>query len=184
MPPLCRETQSLGQQMLNAPVGINNSGRCFDTCIFFYVAVLLPIWKGARKRRPVRTTEQKWQNSFRNIYLHRKQSISYEKLVLCLHNHIIESSKQYSAAVWDQKQNRCPIVPRSTVYKFLQWEGGTIDRINLFMNHLITNIPLPSHKPYGCPIVPRYTQWVNAWRAVGKPASQLNLFYNYNLLYN
>ena len=23
MPPLCRETQSLGQQMLNAPVGIN-----------------------------------------------------------------------------------------------------------------------------------------------------------------
>ena len=27
VPPLCRETQSLGQQMLNAPVGINELNR-------------------------------------------------------------------------------------------------------------------------------------------------------------
>ena len=38
VPPLCRETQSLGQQMLNAPVGINGLskegivGRVFWSC--------------------------------------------------------------------------------------------------------------------------------------------------------
>ena len=31
VPPLCRETQSLGQQMLNAPVGING----LSNAIFF-----------------------------------------------------------------------------------------------------------------------------------------------------
>ena len=30
MPPLCRETQSLGQQMLNATVGINGLSSCPD----------------------------------------------------------------------------------------------------------------------------------------------------------
>ena len=35
VPPLCRETQSLGQQMLNAPVGINGLirfGKYFSMC--------------------------------------------------------------------------------------------------------------------------------------------------------
>ena len=32
MPPLCRETQSLGQQMLNAPVGINGLTNYFSGC--------------------------------------------------------------------------------------------------------------------------------------------------------
>ena len=35
VPPLCRETQSLGQQMLNAPLGIN--GLTFTQSHLFYV---------------------------------------------------------------------------------------------------------------------------------------------------
>ena len=38
VPPLCLETQSLGQQMLNAPVGINGLSiiSTLDICIYIY----------------------------------------------------------------------------------------------------------------------------------------------------
>ena len=36
VPPLCRETQSLGQQMLNAPVGINGLNTVHKLCMHKY----------------------------------------------------------------------------------------------------------------------------------------------------
>ena len=39
VPPLCRETQSLGQQMLNAPVGINGLIRFNPSLVFYSVFI-------------------------------------------------------------------------------------------------------------------------------------------------
>ena len=41
MPPLCRETQSLGQQMLNAPVGINGLREADPKLAFIYAYIIL-----------------------------------------------------------------------------------------------------------------------------------------------
>ena len=67
MPPLCRETQSLGQQMLNAPLGINglkqivanSTGKIFriighvNTIDEFFLTLLQNLGKYLRKVRDI-----------------------------------------------------------------------------------------------------------------------------------
>ena len=55
VPPLCRETQSLGQQMLNAPVGINElTKKIFTKCLLYMTTfppcLLYPILVDTKKR--------------------------------------------------------------------------------------------------------------------------------------